>query len=52
MLELVSKDVDIDSPETIDWMERAANLTRKDQLQDGQIWKHDSKAGLKKVWVN
>lgn len=52
MLELVSKELDTDSPETIDWMERAANIVRKDQLQEGQIWKYDGKTGLTKVWVN
>ena len=52
MLELVSKDVDADSAETISWMEKAANLLRKDQLQEGQVWKHDGKTGLKKFWVN
>lgn len=52
MLELVSKDVDLDSPETIAWMERAANLVRKDQLQPGQVWRHNAKRGLEKVWVN
>lgn len=52
MLELVSKDLDAESPETIDWMERAANFVRKDQLQEGQVWRHNGKTGLKKVWVN
>ena len=52
MLELVSKNVDLDSPETITWMERAANLVRKDRLQPGQVWRHNAERGLEKVWVN
>ncbi|MDR8526217.1 hypothetical protein [Shewanella fidelis] len=50
--ELAQKDVDIDSPEVMKWMERAANLFKKDELQKGQIWKYDVNTGLKKVWVN
>jgi hypothetical protein len=52
MLELVGKDVQADSPEAIAWMEKAANLVRKDQLQPGQVWKHNPDTGLEKVWVN
>lgn len=52
MMGLISKNVQADSPEAIAWMEKAANLVRKDQLQPGQVWKHNPDTGLEKVWVN
>ncbi len=52
MQALVAKDVPADSPEAIAWMEKAANIVRKDQLQPGQEWKHNPDTGLEKVWVN
>ncbi len=52
LLELVSKNVEADSPEAIEWMEKAANVVRKDQLETGQVWKYNATTGLEKVWVN
>lgn len=51
MQELVSKDIAANSPEAIAWMERAANLVRKDSLQPGQVWAHDG-SKLVKAWTN
>ncbi|MGS0828324.1 hypothetical protein ACVBIO_21310 [Shewanella sp. 0m-8] len=52
LMELVSKNVEADSPEAIEWMEKAANVVRKDQLETGQRWKYNAATGLEKVWVN
>jgi hypothetical protein len=51
MLELVSKNLELDSPEAIAWMEKAANNIWKDKLQAGQIWQHDG-VMLVKTWTN
>ena len=52
MQELTSKNVTANSPEAIAWMEKAANVVRKDQLETGQVWKYNATTGLEKVWVN
>lgn len=52
LMGLVSKNVEANSPEAIEWMENAANVVRKDQLETGQVWKYNATTGLEKVWVN
>ncbi len=51
MLELISNNVEADSPEAIEWMEKAANVVRKDQLESGQVWKYNGSELVKK-WLN
>ena len=51
MMRLVSENVEADSPEAIEWMEKAANVVRKDQLEPGQVWKYNGSELVKK-WLN
>ena len=52
LLELVSKNVELNSPEGIAWLEKAANAFWKDKLEPGQTWEYTMEHGFKKTWIN
>lgn len=53
LADLSTKEIELSSPEVKLWIEKAANVVRKDQLKAGEKFMIDDETDLLvKVWIN